>query len=99
MLIVPLTSVASQAVRISLGGQSCKVNVYEKSTGVYLDLLVNDSPIITGRLCLNDTKLVRDAYLGFVGDLAFLDTQGLSDPTSDGIGSRYVLMYLEASDL
>jgi hypothetical protein len=99
MLIVPLTSVASQTVRISLGGQACKINVFEKSTGVYLDLYVNDSPIITGRLCMNNNKLVRDAYLGFVGDLVFVDSQGSQDPTSDGIGSRFALTYLEAGDL
>ena len=39
------------------------------------------------------------SYLGFVGDLMFSDTQGTSDPSSPGLGTRYLLMYIEASDL
>jgi hypothetical protein len=42
---------------------------------------------------------VRSAYLGFVGDLCFFDTQGTEDPTSPGLGTRYLFVYLEAADL
>jgi hypothetical protein len=43
--------------------------------------------------------MVRETYLGFIGDLSFTDTQGTSDPVYTGLGSRFVLLYLEASDL
>jgi len=43
--------------------------------------------------------LVNDVYLGFSGDLEFVDTQGTDDPTFDGLGTRYQLVYLEPSDL
>src|ERR1700744_2731252 len=46
---------------------------YENINPVFLDLYVNDALIIGGVLCLNQTRIVRDAYLGFVGDLAFMD--------------------------
>jgi hypothetical protein len=36
---------------------------------------------------------VRDEYLGFIGDLAFFDTQGMTDPDWTGLGSRYILGY------
>ena len=91
---IPLSATPSQLSRVSLGGQPCTIKVYQKSTGLYLDLLVSDKPVITGRLCHNANRLVRDEYLGFVGDLMFVDTAGSSDPDSTGLGGRFILTYM-----
>jgi hypothetical protein len=99
MQIIPLSSVPSQTLTVTLGSQSCQIAIYQKSTGLYLDLAVNNSPIVYGVICHDRTLLVRDAYLGFSGDLAFVDQQGLSDPTSSGLGSRYFLYYFEPSEV
>ena len=93
MQVVPLTAVPSQSISVQLGTQQCQINVYAKSTGLFFDLSVNGAPIVTAILCMNGVGLVRYAYLGFVGQLAFIDTQGSSDPTYDGLGSRYILVY------
>lgn len=53
---------------------------YENANPVFMDLYVNNISIVGGVLCLNRTKIVRDTYLGFIGDLAFIDTQGNEDP-------------------
>lgn len=92
-LLVPLAAVPSQQIGVQLGEQACKIAVYQKTTGLYLDLRVSDNPVVTGVLCLDRNKLVLDAYLGFVGDLAFVDTQGFSDPDYTGLGSRFVLAW------
>lgn len=99
MQTIPLTVKPSVKMTILLGGQNCQIKVYQKTTGVYLDLSVNDAPIVSGVVCRDRVALVRDTYLGFIGDLSFFDTQGVSDPSSDGFGTRYQLVYLEASDL
>ena len=99
MLQIPISAVPSQSLSVQLAGQQCQINVYQKSTGVFLDLAVNDAPIITTMLCPDRVKLVRYQHLGFVGDLAFVDTLGAHGPEYTGFGSRYVLVYLEASDL
>jgi hypothetical protein len=39
------------------------------------------------------------AYLGFSGDLVFVDTLGDQDPTYDGLGARYALIYLRPSEV
>jgi hypothetical protein len=57
------------------------------------------SPILSGVLCENVNRLVRNSYFGFLGDLAFLDNQGTSDPFYTGLGTRYSLIYLEPADL
>jgi hypothetical protein len=65
---------------------------------VYLDLYVAGVLIIGGVLCLNGVNIVRNAYLGFIGDLAFYDQQGTTDPVYSGLGSRYLLFYFAPGD-
>lgn len=64
-----------------------------------MDLSVNELPIVQGVLCLNNCLIVREPYLGFVGDLSFVDTQGTNDPDYTGLGGRYQLQYFEAQDM
>ncbi|WP_311271088.1 phage baseplate plug protein [Sphingobium sp. WCS2017Hpa-17] len=90
---IPLAALASQIVAISLANQAARVQVYQKRTGLYLDLYLNDEPVVTGVLCRDRVWLIRDAYRGFSGDLCFVDTQGLSDPDYTGLGSRFVLVW------
>ena len=99
MLVVPLQPVPSQTVSVNLNNQACTINVYQKAFGMFCDLLVNDTLIIGGVICENANVIVRDAYLGFVGDIAFFDTQGTSDPSYTGLGSRWILVYLAPADL
>lgn len=100
--IVPLTAVPNQTLAVPLAGQNCRLNVYQKNSGLFMDVLVDDSPIILGVICQNANRIVRDLYLGFAGDFAFYDTQAGSTPTDPvytGLGARYQLVYIEASEL
>jgi hypothetical protein len=99
MLIVPLQAIPNQVVNVTLGGQSCQISVYQLSTGLYCDMYASNAPVIAGVICQNINRIVRDAYLGFVGDLVFIDMQGDSDPDYSGLGARFLLAYLETSDL
>lgn len=99
MMTIPLQAVASQTLSVQLAGQNCTINAYQKSVGLFLDLLVDDAPVVTAVLCHDRVRLVRDAYLGFVGDLVFADTLGTSDPAYTGLGAQFQMVYLEASDL
>jgi hypothetical protein len=103
MINVPLASLPSQVLSIALGGQSCRLKVYARSTGMFIDVYVDDALILGGAPLRNGTLVFRDAYLGFVGDLMVLDTTGTSDPfysaSAPSIGDRFVLIYLEAADL
>lgn len=106
MKVVPLQAVPSQQLTIGLNGQNCSINVYQKTTGLYLDLLLNNVPVSVGVRCLNCARLLEDRqYSGFVGDLMFVDTQSPTgvlegtDPTYTGLGSQYELWFLEEIDL
>lgn len=89
----------SQEVQVTLGNQPCRVRLHQRSTGFYIDLWVNDTPVMQGVLCLNCNWLVRYSYLKFSGDLVFVDTQGTDDPWWDGIGDRFKLYYLANEEL
>ncbi len=91
--VIPLQPVPSQTLTTFLSGQPCRINIYQKRTGLYADVLLNDAPIVSGVSCLNNNLIIREAYLGFIGDLYFWDTQGSDDPDSSGLGSRFVLFY------
>jgi len=99
MKTIPMQAVPSQTLSVLLGSQNCQISVYQKSTGLYLDLSISNIPVISTVLCRDRTKLVRLAYRGFIGDLAFVDTQGYSEPDYTGLGARFALVYLEAADL
>ena len=95
MVVIPLVATPSQTLSVLLGGQNCNIRLYEKSTGVFFDLDVDSTPVASGVICRDRLMLVRRAYLGFVGDLVFCDTQGTDDPDSTGFGARFQLVYIE----
>lgn len=98
--IVPLQAVPSQVVTITLANQACVIKVYTRAHyGLFLDLTVDQSVILTGVLCQNRNRIVRSAYLGFAGDLVFLDSQGSGDPVYAGLGRRFCLAYLGLVDI
>lgn len=99
MQVVPISATPSQTVSVSLGGQACSLKISQKSTGVFMDVYVNEVLIIGGVICENKNRIVHSLYLGFIGDLAFFDTQGTDDPDYTGMGTRWILIYLAPGDI
>lgn len=91
--VIPTTSVGSQNFTVLLGSQNCSMSIYQLSTGLYCDLVVDNNPIVNTMICLNLVGLVRESYLGFIGQLFFFDTQGTENPDYSGLGSRFQLVY------
>jgi hypothetical protein len=99
MLVVPLSAVPNQTIVVSLGQQACRLNVRQKRTGMFADILVNEQPVVLGVICQNLNPLVRGEYLGFAGNLCFVDNQGSDDPDYTGLGSRFSLVYSGADEV
>jgi hypothetical protein len=89
----------SQTVSVLLASQPTTLNVYQKSTGLFMDVLLNNALVIGGVICENLNVIIRDAYFGYVGDFAWIDTQGATDPAYTGIGTRYFLGYFSPAEL
>lgn len=99
MRSISIEPVKSQTISVDLAGQQCSIRLIQRETFLYMDLTVNGIPIMQGIPCLYGNKMVRYKYLGFTGDMTFIDNAGQKDPSSDGLGGRYTLYYLEESDI
>ena len=95
---IPLRPVAAQEFNVVLNKQPCALKLYQKSAGLFMDVALSGVSIIIGALCRDRSRIVRGAYLGLAGDMYFVDTEGTQDPYYTGLGSRFVLMYEEASN-
>jgi len=98
-LFVPLVAIPNQFLTVALGGQVVQLRVYQRTTGLFIDVSVSNVRIIGGVLCLDRNRIVRDAYLGFQGDFAFVDQQGTQQPDYTGLGSRYLLVWYAPGEL
>ena len=91
--VIPLVAVPSQTLTTMLGQTPVRLRIRQRRTGLFVDVLSQDVPVIEGVKALDRTKIVRAAYRGFPGDLFFVDTQGTTDPAYDGLGTRYLLLW------
>jgi len=98
MQTIPLQAVPAQQLQAVLGGQNVQISVYLKGSNIYVDTSSNGLDISTAVIALDAVPLVPISYTGFIGNLLFTDTQGTSNPTYDGLGSRYQLLYLTAAE-
>ncbi len=102
MQVVPLQAIPNQTLQVQLNNQACTISVAQYAFGLFLSLMIGNTVIISGVLCLDRVKIVRDVYLGFSGDLAFIDTKGTSNPDYTGLGdatARYQLTYFLPSEV
>jgi hypothetical protein len=99
MQTIPLQALPNQTMQVQLGTQNCTLSVFQFAYGLFATLLVGATGIVVSAPCQNGNRLVRDAYLGFSGDLAFVDTQGSADPVYTGLGTRWQLLYFAPADL
>jgi len=98
-----------QSCQIAVYQKQPIVDEYGVAAGLFFDLLVGGQPIINTARCLDRTPLLQDRqYLGVVGEFMFLDTLATqggpptfngAPPYYTGLGSQFVLLYLEAADL
>lgn len=99
MQTIPLQPVPNQTLQFAVNNQAIRLRVYQKFFGLLMDVSINGSLVAAGCLCRNQNRVLHNKYLGFPGDLVFVDEQGGDDPVYTGFGSRFVLLYLSASDV
>lgn len=95
--VIPLVATPSQTLNVQLGAQSCRVDIRQRRTGLFVDLYVQDVAVFQGVKALDRNKLVREAYLGFTGDLFFVDTQGNDNPDYSGLDGRFIFVWDDAA--
>jgi len=98
MQSVPLQPVPSQSTKVVLGGQNCQILVYQKPQGVFVDINADGVDISVGTIARDAVPLISREYAGFSGNLLFIDSQGSDDPSYEGLGDRWTLVYLTAEE-
>ncbi len=100
ILEVPLRPIPAQAVGVILGDQQAILTLRQLASGLYINVAIENLEIVGLVICQNMNRIVRDAYLGFEGDLAFYDTSDArEDPYFTGLGSRFQLLYFDSAAL
>lgn len=95
MILIPVQAVANQTFAVSLAGQAAQMALRQNGDSIYFDLSFNGGAIVTAKICRDRQRLLIDAqYRGFIGDFAFVDTQGTDGPFFTGLGSRYLFYYI-----
>lgn len=91
---VPLQAIPVQIVSAVIAGQNCQISLWQRTRGLFVDINVNGEDVVNGIIARDAVPIICRDYVGFVGNLLFLDTQGRDDPEYTGLGSRYRLCYL-----
>jgi hypothetical protein len=99
MLIIPLQATPAQTLSCQLESQDVGLTIRQKAYGLFVDIYVGGTLILGGAIAENLNRMVRSEYLGFIGDLIFIDNQGSEDPDYTGLGDRFVLAWLDADDV
>ena len=85
---VPVAPIPNQFFSTALNGVTWSITLETRLDKLYISLSNNqDGVVLLNRVCLNKT------YLGF--GFVFVDIDGDSDPTHDGLGTRYFLIWTD----
>lgn len=95
---IPMQPIPSQLVKVVLGGQNVQIFIYQKDQGLFVDINSDGVDIVVGVIARDAVPIICREYMGFIGNILFVDTQGSSDPTYSGLGSRFSLVYLTADE-
>lgn len=98
MQTIPIQPIPSQTVQANLGGQNVTINIYQKDENVFVDVIADAVTTVTAVIARDAVPIVCIGYLGFIGNLMFIDTQGANDPQYSGMGTRWQLVYLTADE-
>lgn len=101
-LFIPTAAVPQQTISPVLNGQSTTLNIYQlNDEGLFMDVYLNNSNIISCRICQNYNVIIGYSYLGYSGDFLWWDQQGIEDPYYTGIGpgGRFGLWYFASYEL
>jgi Domain of unknown function (DUF6983) len=94
MMTIPLRPVANQTLQVQIEDQPCEIVLVQTAYGLFMSLSVDGVLIIAGAPCQNRNRILRSRYLDFTGDFVFVDSEGDKDPSYDGLGTRWQLIWL-----
>jgi hypothetical protein len=95
---IQLQAVPSQTLTVVVGGQSCRINLYQRNEGLFIDITTNNVATVYGVICRESVRIVREGYRGLLGNFIFYDIQSNEDPVYSGLGTRWIFCYLTEAE-
>ncbi len=92
-MIIPTNKYPNQYLTVILNKQKCQIAIKQKTTGVFVDIIVDDKVMVIGQIVLDRVPILFEDYRGFVGSIEFNDTQKQENPDFSGFNGRFLLIY------
>jgi len=99
MITIPVQPIPSQSVKCVLEEQNVIVKITQSYNGINADVSVNGEAVSTAVIIRNAVQLCATNRYKLSGALFIIDTQGDEDPFAEGLGERFILVYLSGSEL
>lgn len=98
MVTVPLSALPSQSFQIVLDDQDCEIDLLLRGDFFYLNLTVNGEVVQQGAIVMEGVSIIQMPNNFFKGSLAVFDTLGEEQPSWEGLGDRWQMVYFSATD-
>lgn len=86
---------ASQVINTPVGNAVATFALSQKGGSLFADVALAGNTVAAGVAILDGVPIINNAYSGFPGDVAIVDTQGSTKPNYTGLGSRYQLVWVQ----
>ena len=102
MYELSLTATPNQEFLVTLDGQNCTINLYQRDDYIFLDLTVGQEVVKQGAICMPLVGIIQKPA-NFKGQLYLYDSYSPSSSqtlaTWENLGERYKLVYVTESEL
>jgi hypothetical protein len=101
MMQIPINSVPNQTFSVLLNKKNCTINLNNRGSYMYIDLYVNNTPVILGEKC-SQAPLIIYEYLATIlgGNLIFVNTDnGNAYPFYTKFGITQQLIFFTSADI
>lgn len=99
MLLLPIKPEPNQRFSVVLDNQNCTFELYQRYDRIYASVYIDETPLITGVICLDCTSLMQTSTTAFSGFLCFVDTLGNEPPQWEELGTRWQLVFFSAREV
>ena len=102
MQIIPLIPSPNRVIRADLDGYTVSIDLHwqTKAQQWFIDLNCDQVGLhYNGFALVTGTDMLKSRTTLLLGALILIDSEGNSDPDFDGLGTRWILIYLSRSEV
>ena len=90
---IPMQAIPAQVLKATIALQNFTIELNQKGENLYFTLSIDNATVVSYVICRDAVSLVPENVI--IGQFAFVDTKGNSDPYYSELGSRYKLAWYD----